>query len=59
MRLQRFLMASVELMKLFARACGHDRLRQFDTEDLTTWKQEMATLAGIRYAGDSGAPPRP
>jgi len=56
-RLQRFLMASVELMKLFARACGHDRLRQFDTEDLTTWKQEMAALAGIRYAGDSGSPP--
>ena len=55
-RLQRFLMGSVELMKLFARACGHDRLCQFDTDDLTTWKQPMATLAGIPYAGDSADP---
>ena len=29
----------------------HDHLRQFNREDITTWKREMAELSGIRYAG--------
>jgi glutamate synthase domain-containing protein 2/nitrite reductase/ring-hydroxylating ferredoxin subunit len=50
-RLARFLEASVELMKVLARACGHDRLSAFGPRDLTTWKREVADLTGVRYAG--------
>ncbi|MDZ7616079.1 MAG: rubrerythrin family protein, partial [Patescibacteria group bacterium] len=50
-RLGRVLTASTELMKVMARACGHARLSQFHRDDLTTWKRDMADLAGIRYAG--------
>ena len=50
-RLARFLTASVELMKVMARACGHTHLSQFNPNDITTWKREMAELSGIRYAG--------
>ena len=50
-RLQRFFAASVELMQVMARACGHRQLNQFDKDDLATWKLEMARLSGVRYAG--------
>ena len=50
-RLARFFGASVEMMKLLARACGHTHLGQLSREDLTTWKREMAQLTGVRYAG--------
>ena len=50
-RLHNFFSASTELMQVMARACGHDALDQFNIEDLTTWKKEMAELAGIGYAG--------
>ncbi len=50
-RLQRFFNASIELVQLLARACGHTHLNQFRAEDLTTWKREMAYLTGVRYAG--------
>jgi methylamine---glutamate N-methyltransferase subunit C len=50
-RLARFFGASVELMQVMARACGHDSLNGFDANDLTTWKREMADLSGLRYAG--------
>jgi glutamate synthase domain-containing protein 2/rubrerythrin len=50
-RLARFLAASVELMKVMARACGHTYLSQFNLNDITTWKREMAELTGIKYAG--------
>ncbi len=50
-RLARFLMASTELMKVMARACGHTHLNQFCRDDITTWQREMADLAGIRFAG--------
>ncbi len=55
-RLARFLSASTELMKVMARACGHTRLSQFHRDDLTTWKRDMADLAGIRYAGVGWTP---
>ena len=45
--------ATVELMKILARACGHDRLSAFSADDLTTWKRDMAHLTGIRYGGVS------
>jgi len=50
-RLERFLKASVQLMTLLARACGHSHLRRFNIDDLSTCKHEMARLTGIRYAG--------
>ena len=50
-RLARFLEATVELMQVLARACGHRHLRDFAPRDLTTWKREIADLSGVRYAG--------
>lgn len=50
-RLARFFEASVELMKVLARACGHDSLTKLNPNDLTSWKREMADLSGVRYAG--------
>ncbi len=56
-RLARFLKASVELMRIMARACGHPHLRQFHLDDVATWKREMADLAGVRYTGVAWSPP--
>jgi len=50
-RLARFFAASVELMQVLARACGHADLSGFSSRDITTWKREMADLSGIRFAG--------
>ncbi len=50
-RLQNFFEATVQLMVVLARACGHHHLNQFSVDDLTSWKKEVAELAGIRYAG--------
>jgi nitrite reductase/ring-hydroxylating ferredoxin subunit len=50
-RLARFLETSIELMKILARACGHTHLNQFELDDLTTWKEEMARLAGVPFGG--------
>ena len=57
-RLAKFLEASVTLMQVMARACGHDHLSKFDGTDLTTWKREMAELSGVAFAG-AGAGPAP
>jgi len=50
-RLDRFFRASVELMQVLARACGHTHLNQFCEDDLTTWNRDMAYLSGVKYAG--------
>ncbi len=50
-QLARFLNASVALMQVMARACGHQHINQFAIDDLTTWKKEMAELTGISYGG--------
>ncbi len=50
-RLANFLDASVELMKVMARACGHDHLNQFRKSDLASWKASVAELAGIEWSG--------
>jgi glutamate synthase domain-containing protein 2 len=49
--LQNFFEATVELMRVLARACGHDSLSGFERRDLTTWKREIAELTGVEYAG--------
>lgn len=52
-RLARYFGASIELMQVLARACGHDSLSGFTQNDLTSWKREMADLSGLHYAGAS------
>ena len=51
MQLNNFFTASVELMQVMARACGHDALNQFTKDDLATWHREIALLSGVRYSG--------
>ncbi len=53
-RLDRFLRASVDLMKVLARACGHRHLSSFSPHDITTWKRDIADLTGVDYAGVGG-----
>lgn len=53
-KLKNFFEASTELMKVMARACGHTRLADFNIQDLTTWKREMADLTGVEYGGIHG-----
>lgn len=50
-RLSRYFGASVDLMQVLARACGHASLSDLNPRDLTTWKHEMAQLSGVRFAG--------
>ena len=50
-RLNRFFRASVDLMCVLARACGHTHLNQFAIGDLSTLNREMAYLTGVQYAG--------
>jgi glutamate synthase domain-containing protein 2 len=52
-RLKNFFEASTQLMVVLARACGHRHLQEFNPNDLTTWKREIADLTGIMYAGVS------
>ncbi len=49
--LANFLNASVHLMQVLARACGHNHLSQFCIDDLTTWKRDVAYLTGVKYGG--------
>ncbi|MEE4637632.1 MAG: glutamate synthase-related protein [Wenzhouxiangella sp.] len=53
-RLKNFFEASVSLMQVMARACGHHALSEFNRDDLATWDRDMALLAGVRYAGVQG-----
>ncbi len=50
-RLHNFFDASVSLMKVMARACGHHHLNQFNEHDLSTWHKELANLSGIEWSG--------
>ncbi|MCJ8307519.1 MAG: Rieske 2Fe-2S domain-containing protein [Rhizobiaceae bacterium] len=50
-QLKNFFEASTELMQVMARACGHTHLSQFNSNDLTTWKKDMAELSGVAYGG--------
>jgi len=53
-RLANFFEASVGLMAVLARACGHDNLNQLNANDLTTWNRDVADLTGVSYAGVRG-----
>ena len=50
-QLNNFFRASVELMQVMARACGHDHLSKFALDDLTAWKKDISDLSGVRYGG--------
>ena len=50
-QLHNFFNASVELMQVMARACGHDDLGKLNINDLATWHREMALLSGVAYSG--------
>jgi glutamate synthase domain-containing protein 2 len=50
-RLAKFFGASVELMQVLARACGHAHLNGFVLDDLVTWKRDLADLAGVPWGG--------
>jgi len=56
-RLATFLGASVELMQVLARACGHDHLAKLAPDDLGSWKRKTADLAGVRFTGANEVPP--
>ena len=50
-QLANFLDASVHLMQVMARACGHDHLSKLCADDLVTWKKEMSDLSGVSFGG--------
>ncbi len=50
-QLYNFFNASTELMKVMARACGHNHLNKFNGNDITSWKKDMAELTGIKFGG--------
>ncbi|MGI9426178.1 MAG: glutamate synthase-related protein [Hyphomicrobiaceae bacterium] len=50
-RLSNFFSASVELMQVMARACGHGHLSDFNRDDLVSWKEDMCRLSGVAFAG--------
>lgn len=50
-RLARYFESSTDLMRVLARACGHNALSDFSPKDIATWKREMAYLADIRFSG--------
>ncbi len=52
-QLANFFEASVELMQVMARACGHDHLSKFGHDDLTTWKKDMSEISGVSFGGIS------
>jgi len=54
-RLARFFDASVDLMKVMARAAGHRHLSEFSISDLTSFKHDMCQLTGVAYGGVGGS----
>ena len=50
-QLDNYFRASTELMQVLARACGHDHLNKFNSDDLTTWDRDMSHLSGVAFGG--------
>lgn len=50
-QLKNYLEATIELMKVLARACGYDHISKFNIDDLTSFKDDMAKLTGIKFGG--------
>ncbi len=50
-QLHNFFSATTDLMKVIARACGHNDFSKFSHSDLSTFNWDIHKLAGISYAG--------
>lgn len=50
-QLYNYFEATKELMKVVARACGHDHVNKFNFNDLSTLDYKIHRLTGIHYAG--------
>ncbi len=50
-QLKNFFKATNELIKVVARACGHNDISQFNQNDLTTLDYNIHRLTGIPYSG--------
>ncbi len=50
-QLYNFFTAANDLIKVVARACGHDDIKKFNFDDLSTLDYSMHRLTGIKYAG--------
>lgn len=50
-QLSNFFMATNDLIKVVARACGHNDVAKFNLDDLSTLNYEIHQLTGISYAG--------
>jgi len=50
-QLSNFLLATNDLMKVVARACGYSNFNQFNKNDLSTFNRDIHFLTGINYAG--------
>lgn len=46
-----FFTATNDLIKVVARACGHDDITKFNFNDLTTMSHDMHRMTGIAYSG--------
>lgn len=55
-QLNNFFMATNELIKVIARACGHDDIGKFNRNDLSTFDYDIYRLTGISYAGINPQP---
>ncbi len=53
-RLNNFFSATNKLIKVIARACGHDNVSKFNFDDLSTFDINIHRLTGIAYAGVNG-----
>ncbi len=49
-QLSNFLLATNDLMKVVARACGYNNFDQFNKNDLSTFNRDIHFLTGINYA---------
>lgn len=50
-QLHNYFSATNDLMKVIARACGHNDFTKFERSDLSTYNWDMHKLTGIPYAG--------
>jgi glutamate synthase domain-containing protein 2/nitrite reductase/ring-hydroxylating ferredoxin subunit len=50
-QLYNFFIAANDLIKVIARSCGHDDVKEFNFNDLSTLDYNMHRLTGIKYAG--------
>ena len=53
-QLERYLRSVTALMVVLARACGHRSLAGFTSDDLASWKREVAELVGVAWSGVGG-----